>query len=211
MYTVLIAEDELLVRIGIASSVPWAEMNLRLIGEAEDGESAWNLYEKFRPDIVITDIRMPGMDGMELLRRIRGEDRECAVIIITNVEHDETLREAQMLGITDVLLKASMKQEYIRLALEKACQSLPKANAGEEVRDEGALWRAALLEGENLLLVGSKATGKNILADNLAWLFGRPVYSMSFHVNTPFSKTMTLSLSLSFFIREIISVSFFEL
>lgn len=148
MYTVLIAEDELLVRIGIASSVPWAEMNLRLIGEAEDGKSAWALYEKFRPDIVITDIRMPGMDGMELLWRIRGGDRECAVIIITNVEHDETLREARKLGITDVLLKASMKQEYIRLALEKACQSLPKAKGGEAVRNESALWRAALLEGE---------------------------------------------------------------
>ncbi len=148
MYTVLIAEDELLVRIGIAGSVPWAEMNLRLIGEAEDGESAWALYEKFRPDIVITDIRMPGLDGMELLRRIRGGDRECAVIIITNVEHDETLREAQTLGITDVLLKASMKQDYIRLALEKACRSLPQAKGKEAVRDESALWRAALLEGE---------------------------------------------------------------
>ncbi len=52
---------------------------------------------------------------------------------------------------------------------------------GNEVLNKAA---AALLEGENLLLVGSKATGKNILADNLAWLFGRPVYSMSFHVNT---------------------------
>ena len=149
MYTVLIAEDELLVRIGIASSVPWAEMNLRLIGEAEDGESAWALYEQFRPDIVITDIRMPGLDGMELLRRIRSGDRECAVIIITNVEHDETLREAQALGITDVLLKASMKQDDIRLALEKACKSLPKATGEKAVRDESALWRTALLEGEN--------------------------------------------------------------
>ena len=149
MYTVLIAEDELLVRIGIASSVPWAEMNLRLIGEAEDGKSAWALYEQFRPDIVITDIRMPGLDGMELLRRIRSGDRECAVIIITNVEHDETLREAQALGITDVLLKASMKQDDIRLALEKACRSLPQAKGAETVRDESALWRTALLEGKN--------------------------------------------------------------
>ena len=43
---------------------------------------------------------------------------------------------------------------------------------------------AALLEGENLLLTGAKATGKNVLAENLAWIFGRPVYNVSFHVNT---------------------------
>ena len=52
---------------------------------------------------------------------------------------------------------------------------------GEEVLD---LAVAALLQGENILLSGGKATGKNILADNLAWLFGRPVYNVSFHVNT---------------------------
>src|SRR5699024_2387945 len=43
---------------------------------------------------------------------------------------------------------------------------------------------AALLEGENLLLCGDKATGKNVLAENLAWIFGRPIYDISFHVNT---------------------------
>ena len=147
MYTVLIVEDELLVRIGIASSVPWAELNMRLIGEAEDGVSAWALYEKHRPDIVITDIRMPGIDGLELLQRIRSGDRQCAVIIITNVEHDDTLEEARKLGVTDVLLKAAMKQEDIRLALEKACLGLPDAERAEIQPDGSALWRAALLDG----------------------------------------------------------------
>ena len=52
---------------------------------------------------------------------------------------------------------------------------------GEEILEMAVM---ALLDGENLLLVGNKATGKNILAENLAWLFGRPVYNMSFHVNT---------------------------
>ena len=52
---------------------------------------------------------------------------------------------------------------------------------GEEVLDTAV---AALLQGENLLLAGGKATGKNVLADNLAWLFARPVFTASFHVNT---------------------------
>ena len=52
---------------------------------------------------------------------------------------------------------------------------------GDEILEQAV---SALLQGENLLLCGGKATGKNILADNLAWLFGRPVYNVSFHVNT---------------------------
>ena len=57
----------------------------------------------------------------------------------------------------------------------------PVEFVGEEVLE---LAVSALLQGENILLCGGKATGKNILADNLAWLFGRPVYNVSFHVNT---------------------------
>ena len=57
----------------------------------------------------------------------------------------------------------------------------PVAFIGDEILE---LAVSALLQGENILLCGGKATGKNILADNLAWLFGRPVYNVSFHVNT---------------------------
>ena len=147
VYTVLIAEDELLVRIGIASSVPCGEMNLHLIGEAEDGERAWALYEKYRPDIVITDIRMPGIDGLELLQRIRRVDSQCCVILITNVEQGAALEEARKLGVTGVLLKAAMKQEDIRLALSEACRHLPRDGRETRAGDERALWRQALLEG----------------------------------------------------------------
>ena len=73
MYTVMIAEDELLVRVGIASSLPWGELNARLIAEAEDGQRAWELYQENHPDVVITDIRMPKMDGLELIKRIRSD------------------------------------------------------------------------------------------------------------------------------------------
>ena len=75
MLTALIAEDELLVRLGISSSVPWAELDVAVIGEVEDGLEAWTLYQKYNPDIVIVDLLMPGMSGMELLQRIRAVDQ----------------------------------------------------------------------------------------------------------------------------------------
>ena len=97
MYTVLIAEDELLVRIGISSCVPWEQMGMRIVAETAAGASAWQAFLRYHPDIVIADIRMPQIDGLELLRRIRTEDRDCAVIIVTNVEHDGTLGYCQPL------------------------------------------------------------------------------------------------------------------
>ena len=145
MYTVLIAEDELLVRIGIASSVPWEQMGMRVVAEAADGATAWEAFLRYHPDIVIADIRMPQMDGIELLRRIRAEDRDCAVIIITNVEHDGTLVEARRIGIADCLLKAAMKRDDITAAVRRARDSLPEGRSSDGVpADNDALWREYL-------------------------------------------------------------------
>jgi len=141
MYTVLIAEDELLVRMGIASSVPWMQMGMHVVAETADGASAWEAFQKFQPDIVIADIRMPKMNGLELLRKIREVDSDCEVIIVTNVEHGPTLEEARRLGITDVLIKAAMKRDDITAAVLKARASLP-AERGSRVlpEDNAELW-----------------------------------------------------------------------
>ena len=74
------------------------------------------------------------------------------------------------------------KKEYgIADEVRGRVQKPPMPYIGEEVLEMAV---SALLEGENLLLCGDKATGKNLLAENLAWLFGRPLYNISFHVNT---------------------------
>lgn len=142
MYTVLIAEDELLVRMGIASSVPWAQMDMRIVAETADGAAAWDAFVKYHPDIVIEDIRMPKLDGMELLRRIRAEDAGCAVIIVTNVEHGPTLDEARRLGTSAVLIKATMKRDDITAAVIKARESLPIGRgSAAQLGDSGELWK----------------------------------------------------------------------
>lgn len=149
MYTVLIAEEELLVRMGIASSVPWALMNMRVVAETADGGAAWKAFEKYHPDIVIADIRMPKLDGMELLRRIRAVDADCAVIIVTNVEHGLTLDEARRLGITDVLIKAAMKRDDITNAVLKAREALPQGRgSAAQPADNAAMWREFLSDPE---------------------------------------------------------------
>ena len=147
MLTALIAEDELLVRIGIASCVPWEELGIVLTGEAEDGEEAWRLYEKHHPDILIADIRMPGMSGTELLRRIREKDSHCAAIIITNVEADDELEEVRRLGISEVLLKASMNKEDISRAVERISRSMQHGDdSNVSVRTVRNDWQTLLFD-----------------------------------------------------------------
>ena len=86
MYSVLIAEDELLVRMGLAGSVDWGALGLRIVADSSDGLIAMEQYERWKPDIVFTDIRMPGMDGLTLIREIRKRDKRCEIIVITCIE-----------------------------------------------------------------------------------------------------------------------------
>ena len=69
MYRVLIAEDEVFVRLGIKMSVEWEKMDMQVIADAANGQQAWDIYEKERPDIILTDIKMPVMDGIDVYKR----------------------------------------------------------------------------------------------------------------------------------------------
>ena len=80
-----------------------------------------------------------------------------------------------------IRLEEFKKQHSVEAGVQSRITKPPVAFIGEEILE---LAVSALLQGENILLCGGKATGKNILADNLAWLFARPVYNVSFHVNT---------------------------
>ncbi len=138
MLTALIAEDELLVKLGISSCVPWAELDIAVVGEVEDGMEAWKLFQKYRPDIVILDLLMPGLNGIELLRRIRAVDRRCAAIVVTNVDKEDILEEVRRLGVTRVLTKLSMKRDDISAAVRMACEAIASetGDAAAQATDE---------------------------------------------------------------------------
>ena len=71
MYTVIVAEDEEKIRRGIVRNVKWESVGFRVIGEAENGADALEMVEQLEPDLLITDIRMPFINGIELARQIR--------------------------------------------------------------------------------------------------------------------------------------------
>ena len=108
MYKVLIAEDEMLVRTGIRASIDWEKFNMYVVDEAADGLTAWELYQQHQPDLVLTDIKMPFMDGIELIRKIRDTGSHTEIIILSCLDDFALAREAIRLGVSGYILKLTI-------------------------------------------------------------------------------------------------------
>lgn len=105
MYTVYLADDEQLIREGLAATIPWDSLGLKLVGTAEDGKQALKGIQETKPDIVLTDIRMPHLDGLELIGKIRETHPDCRVVIITGHGEFTYAQSAIQLGVSDFVLK----------------------------------------------------------------------------------------------------------
>ena len=83
MLKIFLVEDEIVMREGIKNNIDWEREGFNFVGEASDGELAYPLIQKTHPDILITDIRMPFMDGMELSRLVKQELPDLKIIILS--------------------------------------------------------------------------------------------------------------------------------
>ncbi|PKL09482.1 MAG: hypothetical protein CVV51_03545, partial [Spirochaetae bacterium HGW-Spirochaetae-7] len=104
----LVAEDEELARRELETTVPWEEWGFLLIGAAEDGNRAWDMLVERRAEVVVTDIRMPGLDGMELMRKAQAElspSTRPLFVIVSGHADFAYAREAVRLGAFDYLVK----------------------------------------------------------------------------------------------------------
>lgn len=117
--TVLIVDDELLVRIGIRHSIDWEQYHFKITGEASDGREALRLLYQTRPDVMILDINMPNMDGLEVLQKIHEEKCKVKVIVLTCYEELEYAKKALKLGACDYVLKSSIGEDGLKNALEE--------------------------------------------------------------------------------------------
>ena len=105
MLKVFLVEDEIVMREGIKKNIQWEKEGFEFVGEASDGELAYPLIQKTRPDILITDIRMPFMDGLELSRLVKQELPDTKIMILSGYDEFEYAKEAINIGITDYLVK----------------------------------------------------------------------------------------------------------
>ena len=105
MLKVFLVEDEVVMRNGIKKNIPWEQEGFEFVGEASDGELAYPLIKKEKPDILITDIRMPFMDGLELSRLVKKELPQIKIIILSGYNEFDYAKTAINIGVTDYLLK----------------------------------------------------------------------------------------------------------
>ena len=119
MIRVVLADDQPLVRAGFRMLLD-AEVDIAVVGEADDGAAALQLTETLVPDVVLMDIRMPGMDGLEALRRINADETlsEVKVLVLTTFELDEYVFEAVRLGASGFLVKHTQPVDLVRAVRE---------------------------------------------------------------------------------------------
>lgn len=123
MYKVLIAEDEELILEGLKNLINWEELGLTIIHGAGDGWEAFKLWQEEPADIIVTDISMPKMSGLELIREIRKLDERVRFIILTGYDEFEYAKKAVPLDVEDYILKP-IDEEQLAETLKKAMKKL---------------------------------------------------------------------------------------
>ncbi len=132
MYRVILVDDERLIIRGLSTVVPWAELGCEVAGTAHDGAAGLELIRSLRPDIVLTDIRMPNMDGLTMLAAIRSEFPEIQMSVLTAYRDFEYARQAITLGVCRYLLKPSNLEEL----KEAIRQMVSRLDAMPQIREE---------------------------------------------------------------------------
>lgn len=153
MYQVLIADDEPWITYGLVHLIPWEDFGYTVCGTAQNGLEALEMCRNMRPDLLISDIRMPGMDGIALLDSLRKESLDLHVVFVSGYSEFEYAQSAVRLGAYDYLLKPVEAKDLIDL-LNRLTLSLRKSD--QQSYQESYF---ALLDGESEVTVGQWAGG----------------------------------------------------
>lgn len=148
MLKVFMVEDEQVIREGFRNKIPWEQYGFELAGEAGDGEMALPLIRKIRPDVLITDIKMPFMDGLSLSEIVKEEFPKIKIIIISGYDDFEYARQAIKAGVDQYLLKP-----VTRLTLRNVLLELKeKIELENEQKDYQAQYQSEMREYEQFAL-----------------------------------------------------------
>ncbi len=123
MQRILIVDDEFLVRLGLKTTIDWEKYGYEIIGEASNGKEALEMARTLLPDIVMTDIKMPAMDGIELITKIKEENSHTQFVILSNHENFQYAKQAVKLGVSQYILKSEINKEFLLQSLKSIGQN----------------------------------------------------------------------------------------
>lgn len=162
MYSIMIVEDEYLVRQGIASLVDYEQFGMQVIAQAENGIEAWQKFQDNPADILLTDINMPQMNGLELSKLVRDQAPKCHIVFLTGYDDFDYARTAIKLGADDYLLKPFSKDDVEEM-LAKVQTKLDKERKKAQIQnlvDQGQ--HSELEEAIHERLADSELSLKNL-------------------------------------------------
>ena len=145
MYRVIIADDEPVIRRGLRETIEWDALGLEIAGEAADGTEALELIREIRPEILITDIRMPEMDGIQLIREVRELEMNVKITILSGYSDYDYLKAAIRLGVDNYLLKPIDNDELIANLRNTVSEIEKEAAASLQIRQGTNLLRSNTL------------------------------------------------------------------
>lgn len=143
MYNVFLVDDEPFIIEGMKALVPWEDYGLKVVGEASDGSEAIKKLATCQVDILLTDIMMPIMDGLELISTLKESHPNIKYIVLSGYEEFEYVKKGMKLGIENYLLKPVNEQELIS-TLENSIEKLEKSTNNEEaytILRDNTIWR----------------------------------------------------------------------
>ncbi len=135
MIKVFLVEDEYAIREGIKKSVDWEKNGFELVGEAGDGEMAFPKILKTKPDILITDIRMPFMDGLELATLVKKELSDIKIVVLSGYDDFNYAKKAISIGVEEYILKPVSGENLLK-ELGKIAESIKAHRQEEQAREK---------------------------------------------------------------------------
>ena len=139
MYRVLIVEDEDIIRKGIAYTMDWVGMGCTIVGEAANGREGLEKIKELAPDIVLVDIMMPVMDGIEMIRRAGEDDgnSDLKTIILTSYADFDYAKKAINLGVSAYLMKP-VDEEELKASIAKVISEIEKEHRLEQIEQKSS-------------------------------------------------------------------------
>ncbi|GEM_PF-48151 len=140
MIKLLIADDEKIIRETISTAIDWNSLGIELIGKAANGIEAYNTILDEYPDIVLTDIKMPGLTGLELIERIKKINHDTEFIILSGYDEFKYAQEAMRYGVKNYLLKPCNENQIIE-CVQNIINSLAPKRASTQINAQDSLIR----------------------------------------------------------------------